>query len=229
MPDIALRFGAYYCTRDGYKCGPMEVSPGVNSIGQLRMSGYILGTGGRVFNALTGKHDYGNADLDLVSEWSADDEAALVVATAPIPAPEAEEQVDIYALIARAEVAEKDLAECRSYIKKLQSLHPMAVSAAGAIPAPEAVLADKATGAAIEAQAEADTLYRELRTQNPPVFAIENDELVVKITYEHMTITAGVGDGRYLFSQIVDKLLNPALLARHQMAKFVRDVASPND
>jgi hypothetical protein len=69
------------------------------------------------------------------------------------------------------------------------------------------------------------TEYQTLRTNTPPVLAIESGELVVKLIFGDQTFVAGVGDGSYFFSQVVAKLVDPALRAAYPRADF----ASPND
>lgn len=64
--------------------------------------------------------------------------------------------------------------------------------------------------------------YRTVHTNTPPVLAVEDGRLVIKLIAGDLTVVAGVGDGRYFFSQVVSKLVDPALLARHE-------AASPND
>jgi type IV secretory pathway TrbD component len=69
------------------------------------------------------------------------------------------------------------------------------------------------------------TEYQSLRTNVPPVLAIENGELVVKLIFGDQTFVAGVGDGSWFFSQVVTKLVDPALRAAYPRGEF----ASPND
>lgn len=71
--------------------------------------------------------------------------------------------------------------------------------------------------------------YTEIRTQTPPVLAIEDGVLVVKVSYGTQTIVAPIGDGQWFFGQLVDKLINPALSKAYQTARFERAAASPND
>lgn len=57
-----------------------------------------------------------------------------------------------------------------------------------------------------------DPTYKTLRTHVPPVLAIKDGELVVRLMFGNDTYEAGVHDGRFFFSQVVDKLIDPALL-----------------
>jgi hypothetical protein len=57
--------------------------------------------------------------------------------------------------------------------------------------------------------------YQTIRSDNPPVLAIEDGKLVVKIIMGEQTFVAGVGDGSYFFSQVVAKLVDPALRASY--------------
>ena len=67
--------------------------------------------------------------------------------------------------------------------------------------------------------------YQTLRTNVPPVLAVENGELVIKIILGEQTFVAGVGDGSWFFSQVVTKLVDPALRAAYPRTEFI----SPND
>lgn len=58
--------------------------------------------------------------------------------------------------------------------------------------------------------------YQTIHTPVPPVFVVENDRLVIKLIHGNLTLVADVGDGRWFFSQIVAKLIDPALLAQHK-------------
>ncbi len=68
--------------------------------------------------------------------------------------------------------------------------------------------------------------YREIRTPVPPVLAVENGRLVIKLVDGDLTMIADIGDGRYFFGQVVDKLIDPALVLAAQRAV---GYASPND
>lgn len=68
--------------------------------------------------------------------------------------------------------------------------------------------------------------YREIRTPVPPVIAIEDGKLVVKLTYGNMTLVAPLGDGAWFFHQLVEKLVDPALRAYWPAA---REPGAPND
>ena len=67
--------------------------------------------------------------------------------------------------------------------------------------------------------------YQTLRTNVPPVLAVENGELVIKIILGKQTFVAGVGDGAWFFGQVVTKLVDPALRAAYPRTEFI----SPND
>lgn len=73
------------------------------------------------------------------------------------------------------------------------------------------------------------TEYQEQRTHIPPVLAIENGELVIKIIFGEQTFVAGVSDGRWFFSQVVAKLVDPALAAAYPRADFQRKDISALD
>jgi hypothetical protein len=62
---------------------------------------------------------------------------------------------------------------------------------------------------------DTDRSYVEVKTHIPPVLMLEDGKLVVKLMYDNVTVTAGVGDGSYFFSRVVELLLNPALRAAH--------------
>lgn len=68
--------------------------------------------------------------------------------------------------------------------------------------------------------------YQTIRTEVPPVLALEDGRLVIKLIKGDLTMVADVGDGRFFFRQVVDKLIDPALIAAAQKD---RDLASPND
>ncbi len=68
--------------------------------------------------------------------------------------------------------------------------------------------------------------YAEIRTNVPPVLALEDGRLVIKLIDGDTTMVADVGDGRFFFAQVVEKLIDPALkLAAQRPVGF----ASPND
>ena len=71
--------------------------------------------------------------------------------------------------------------------------------------------------------------YTEIRTDNPPVLALEGGELVIKIINGSTTMVAKVGDGRYFFGQVIEMLINPALLKAYKASAFAREVISWND
>lgn len=58
--------------------------------------------------------------------------------------------------------------------------------------------------------------YQEIKTNVPPVLALENGRLVIKLIAGDLTIAADVGNGQYFFSQIVEKLIDPALKLTEQ-------------
>jgi len=61
------------------------------------------------------------------------------------------------------------------------------------------------------------TEYQTIRTDTPPILAVEDGELVIKLIFGEQTFVAGVGDGRWFFSQVVAKLVDPALLVTQQI------------
>ena len=86
------------------------------------------------------------------------------------------------------------------------------------------------------------TDYETRRTNVPPVLAIEDGRLVIKLIDGPLTLIAEVGDGRYFFSQVVAKLVDPALDVMAQLNDLQRKrndthpmispgwpLASPND
>jgi hypothetical protein len=64
----------------------------------------------------------------------------------------------------------------------------------------------------------------EVRSAQPPVLALEDSKLLIKITHDNRTVVAEIGDGRWFFAQIVEKLLDPALLAQHQAVEFAAKI-----
>lgn len=68
--------------------------------------------------------------------------------------------------------------------------------------------------------------YQTIRTNVPPVLAVEDGRLVIKLMQGDLTMIADVGDGRYFFHQVVDKLVDPALVKAAQKSQ---ELASPND
>jgi hypothetical protein len=64
----------------------------------------------------------------------------------------------------------------------------------------------------------------EVRSAQPPVLALEDGKLLIKITHDNRTVVAEIGDGRWFFAQIVEKLLDPALLAQHQAVEFAKNI-----
>lgn len=69
------------------------------------------------------------------------------------------------------------------------------------------------------------TEYQTITTDTPPVLRLIDGALFVEVICGEMTMRAPVGDGRFFFSQVVEKLLNPALLVAYPRREFV----SPND
>lgn len=65
------------------------------------------------------------------------------------------------------------------------------------------------------------TDYETRCTNVPPVLAIEDGRLVIKLIDGPLTLIAEVGDGRYFFSQVVAKLVDPALAAQVRDAKVL--------
>jgi len=68
--------------------------------------------------------------------------------------------------------------------------------------------------------------YQTIRTNVPPVLAVEDGRLVIKLIQGDLTMVADVGDGKFFFRQVVDKLVDPALTLAAQKD---RELASPND
>lgn len=68
------------------------------------------------------------------------------------------------------------------------------------------------------------TEYRTIRTNIPPVIAIEDGEVVIKLIVGATTYVAGIGDGSYFFGQVVAKIVDPALRSAYARPEF----ASPN-
>ena len=66
------------------------------------------------------------------------------------------------------------------------------------------------------------TDYETRRTNVPPVLAIEDGRLVIKLIDGPLTLIAEVGDGRYFFSQVVAKLVDPALDVMAQLNDLQR-------
>jgi hypothetical protein len=69
------------------------------------------------------------------------------------------------------------------------------------------------------------TEYQVQTTHVPPVLRLVDGVLHVEVIFGSQTLRAPVGDGRYFFSQLVEKLVDPALAAAYPVASF----ASPND
>lgn len=70
------------------------------------------------------------------------------------------------------------------------------------------------------------TEYRVTRTHIPPVLALEDGRLVVKLIAGNLTLVAPLGDGAWFFHQLVEKLVDPALRAYWLAA---REPGAPND
>lgn len=82
------------------------------------------------------------------------------------------------------------------------------------------------------------TEYQVQTTHVPPVLRLVDGVLHVEVIFGSQTFRAPVGDGRYFFSQLIEKLVDPALLTVQQMRDAGRllshppkhvDWASPND
>lgn len=200
---IAIEVGKFYRTRNGYKCGPM--GPALGAPGAL--TGYIRGTGMRVFNLATGEHSYGNADLDLVAEWTDD-----VAADAPLTGEGMDDQ-------SRRTLEEQErvrtIATAATGGDNL--LHP---NTSTTIPAEPDSL--EYVQQELDAEIAAESAYRTVRTNVPPVLAIEDGELVIKLIDGPLTLVAGVGDGKWFFGQVVAKLVDPALVAQQTLHDFGR-------
>jgi hypothetical protein len=73
--------------------------------------------------------------------------------------------------------------------------------------------------------APADAEYQTITTDTPPTLRLIDGRLFIELTNGPLTMRASVGDGRWFFRQVVEKLVDPALLAAYPRADF----ASPND
>lgn len=211
---ITLELGHFYRTRDGFRCGPME-GVKTDDVNAACLLGYIKGTGVRSFKIDDGAHAYGESALDLVAEWVDEPEA---------PAPEqseaeaiADERWDANDLeAARAAVFDND------GVALLSTAHPV----------PDDLSSESLKQAEINI---AEEHYKTLFTNVPPVLSVRDGHLIISLTNGPLTLEASVGDGRYFFSQVVEHLINPALLARqttHAFAsKWMREhgIGSPND
>ena len=68
------------------------------------------------------------------------------------------------------------------------------------------------------------TEYQVQTTHVPPVLRLVDGVLHVEVIFGSQTFRAPVGDGRYFFSQLVEKLVDPALAAAHnRQVQFPRD------
>jgi hypothetical protein len=61
------------------------------------------------------------------------------------------------------------------------------------------------------------TEYQVQTTHVPPVLRLVDGVLHVEVIFGSQTFRAPVGDGRYFFSQLVEKLVDPALLIAQQV------------
>lgn len=65
IPTLTIEAGKFYRTRDGRKVGPMETYNG---------DGFSFRCGGRTYNSYGGYYSNGSNDLDLIAEWTEDDD-----------------------------------------------------------------------------------------------------------------------------------------------------------
>lgn len=230
---ITLELGKFYRTRDGFQCGPMGpvIRPDL-------LSGYIKGTGVRVFKIDGGAHAYGESALDLVGEW-ADEPGASVPEQSEAEAI-ADERWDANDLEgARAAVFNFDFD--RDTVTAIDG------AASDAYATGQGWLYTDVNGTRqIDPPNDFDTSkmtvkvsyaneYRTEFTETPPVLSVRDGHLIISLTNGPLTLEASVGDGRYFFSQVIEHLINPALLARqttHAFAsKWMREhgIGSPND
>ncbi len=64
------------------------------------------------------------------------------------------------------------------------------------------------------------TEYQVLTTNTPPVLRVIDGALFIEIIFGEQTFRAPLGSGQYFFSQVVAKLVDPALLAAYPQATF---------
>jgi hypothetical protein len=69
------------------------------------------------------------------------------------------------------------------------------------------------------------TDYRTIDTPTPPVLRLIDGALFIEVTNGSLTMRAPIGDGSWFFSQVVTKLVDPALRAAYPRGEFI----SPND
>lgn len=63
--------------------------------------------------------------------------------------------------------------------------------------------------------------YQTIVSDTPPVLRVIDGELFVEIIFDGGTsVRAGVGNGAWFFSQVVEKLVDPALKAQFPRAEF---------
>ena len=67
------------------------------------------------------------------------------------------------------------------------------------------------------------TEYQVQTTHVPPVLRLINGALYVEVIFGSETYRAPVGDGRYFFSEVVAKLVDPALLAAYSRQSFFKE------
>ncbi len=68
------------------------------------------------------------------------------------------------------------------------------------------------------------TEYQVITTQTPPVIRVIDGKVFIEVIFGEQTFRAPVGDGAWFVSQVVEKLVAPAL-----RGAYPRDFASPND
>lgn len=64
------------------------------------------------------------------------------------------------------------------------------------------------------------TEYQVQTTNVPPVLRLIDGALYVDVIFGEQTFRAPIGSGQYFFSQVVAKLVDPALKAAYPQAKF---------
>jgi len=265
---LTLEVGKLYRTRDGFCCGPMRMAeerPDLVPAQAGTLSGYIKGTGVRVFRIDGGAHVYGESALDLVAEWKDESEEASGSVSTPIPAfawtgfgglpvpalkgtwftdpsgklRQARENLDV-GYIPWLEI--EGVGAYRNPALTEQKSEAEEITDAQFDEARAAVFNsdDRKEANAEWFQHARNGLsfakeYRTARTDNPPMLSVKDGTLIVSLTHEGLTLEASIGDGRSFFAQVVELLVEPALLARQTTNDFARaymkthGIVSPND
>lgn len=73
------------------------------------------------------------------------------------------------------------------------------------------------------------TEYQVQATSVPPVIRLIEGALYVELIFGAQTFRAPIGDGRFFFSQVVEKLVDPALSAAYPQTTFQRHGISALD